>query len=404
MSIFVTSGNKARSYRDLAVTLTSAYDWRWTDSGSGGDRDGGFWHPQPQERLRPLGSVAVPHYGNINNQWAVLLVSDNPLNRVQGKGPAVLSPVDYHEVWRDSGSGAKHDGSFWRPVPPLGYVALGDVAWTGYGKPDVDQVWCLRDDLVQGGGFNDSSVWDDRGTGADTDASFWEVIPSVPSTNEEFVPIVAGTFIANVSYARPDASLARVPALYLPRDNLPLPASPPEVASNAIPKVGDTFPDTVQRTVTLPFTFFVHGDDRRCLDKIQDPFCSLSKTASWIVLNSEVNNSQGTLTGSFGMGAGSKAGSTPLNAGVTITAEGELLVGRYSVRLNYQLADSESGSHDEVLEGTQTKPFTISPGTAGLLWGRRIVIQTVRADGSHIGEPVVYTGGNVIVSYVSVQA
>jgi hypothetical protein len=48
---------KTHEYGDLIVTLTSAYDWRWSDRGSGAGRNGGFWHPQPQGALRAGGSV-----------------------------------------------------------------------------------------------------------------------------------------------------------------------------------------------------------------------------------------------------------------------------------------------------------------------------------------------------------
>ncbi|KAL6882932.1 hypothetical protein HDV57DRAFT_465618 [Trichoderma longibrachiatum] len=76
--------------------------------------------------------------------------------------------LHYERIWKDEGSGADRDGSFWRPVAPAGYVALGDVA-SGAGwdaAPSVDDVWCVRGDLVTRGGFRPESAWDDKGSGA----------------------------------------------------------------------------------------------------------------------------------------------------------------------------------------------------------------------------------------------
>jgi hypothetical protein len=93
--------NRTFEYGDLLVTLTSAYAWRWNDKGSGAKRNGGFWHPAPQgpqKELRALGSVCVPHYGDINNQWAVMLVGAKP--GAGGDRPAVKRPTDYAIIVR----------------------------------------------------------------------------------------------------------------------------------------------------------------------------------------------------------------------------------------------------------------------------------------------------------------
>ncbi|KAK3984760.1 hypothetical protein QBC44DRAFT_9110 [Cladorrhinum sp. PSN332] len=202
------------TFGDLVVKQTLTFQPRWNDQGSGADRDGAFWHPVPQDIFRPLGSVVVAGYGDINGQRASLLVSYNA-SKVGPKGPAVKEPTDYQLMWADNGSGAKQDGSIWRPVAPAGYVAVGDVAASGYNKPDLTQVWCLRADLALAGGFWAGSVWDDRGSGADMDGSFWEVLASVPARTADAIPALAGTFVSNQGYGQPAATIARVPGLSL---------------------------------------------------------------------------------------------------------------------------------------------------------------------------------------------
>ncbi len=39
-------------------------------------------------------------------------------------------------VWNDGGSGARQDGSFYRPIRPAGYFALGHYGQGDYAAPD----------------------------------------------------------------------------------------------------------------------------------------------------------------------------------------------------------------------------------------------------------------------------
>jgi hypothetical protein len=90
---------------------------------------------------------------------------------------ALAAPLDYEKVWEDRGSGADEDGSFWRPLPPEGYVCLGLVAQRGWGKPGLDVVRCVRFDLVAPGKLGDR-IWIDKGTGAHTDFGSWTIVPA----------------------------------------------------------------------------------------------------------------------------------------------------------------------------------------------------------------------------------
>jgi hypothetical protein len=390
---------KTHEYGDLIVTLTSAYDWRWSDRGSGAGRNGGFWHPQPQGALRAGGSVGVGHYNDLRNNWAVLLIGDNPSKRPAGKGPAVQSPVDYQGLWNDKGSGSKDDGSFWRPVAPPGYITLGDVSWGGHGKPPVDQVWCLRADLVSDGVFKDASVWDDNGSGANSDGSFWEVIPRAGNSASEYIPVLAGTFRCNSGYNKPDPSLAKVPALYLPKPRKVFSPSPPDIKRDAIPETGETFSQAEQNAVTLPFTSFFDPNDRGSLDNIQDPFCTVTKVVSWLVLEKFPNYqaSPYTQTQSVMTGIKKTSSTTTTNtAGITISSEVGYGLAKWSVSLNYQFSLSTSSSFEEVQERTMTKTITVAPHTVAIAWAKRVIIQGVRSDGSRIADETSFNASEEI--------
>ncbi|UKZ90571.1 uncharacterized protein TrAFT101_005581 [Trichoderma asperellum] len=208
----------------LVTTTTSSYSLRWNDKGSGATRDGGFWHPKSEGDFRPLGSVGLPHWKDINGSHSSLLIKANP--NATGALPPVTSPTGYTLIWKDEKSKADKDGSFWRPIAPNGYVALGDVARGGWSTPDISDVWCVRADLVKQGSFAAHSVWDDKKSGAKTDVSIWE-IRSASRSDESGIddsaaaePIPAdpratylGAIRASQNYNAPDSSFARVPAV-----------------------------------------------------------------------------------------------------------------------------------------------------------------------------------------------
>ncbi|KAK6937726.1 Vacuolar protein sorting-associated protein 62 [Dillenia turbinata] len=73
-------------------------------------------------------------------------VSSNPSSM-----PALQKPLDYVLVWSpDDGRDENQDdcGYFWLPQPPDGYKAMGYVVTNKPGKPEVDEVRCVRDDLT----------------------------------------------------------------------------------------------------------------------------------------------------------------------------------------------------------------------------------------------------------------
>lgn len=80
--------NQTRDYGELRVTLTSQYDWIYSDIKSGARRNAAFFNPKPQGNLCALGSIGVTHYNEINGKQASILVGPNPnQSPPSGKGP-----------------------------------------------------------------------------------------------------------------------------------------------------------------------------------------------------------------------------------------------------------------------------------------------------------------------------
>ncbi|KAJ4155967.1 hypothetical protein LMH87_001186 [Akanthomyces muscarius] len=116
------------------------------DKGSKAKRHVSFWHPQPNDNRRPLGSFCIDNYDPIDGRYTALLIG--AVDTSPGNNSVVASPTGYAQVWVDKGSSAEQKGSLWRPVPPSGYVVLGHVTAAGYDAPSTDKIWCLREDLV----------------------------------------------------------------------------------------------------------------------------------------------------------------------------------------------------------------------------------------------------------------
>lgn len=135
--------------------------------------------------------------------------------------PLLAYPEDYRKVWDNSGTGGitslkKYgDVSIWRPIPPLGYVALGHVASPDRNsKPSIACMGCVHmstvmpasvyrypsgafGNQVQGTGY----LWCDRHSGGRTDGSLWM------ADGEESISITPLTFISNQGYSPPSHDL-----------------------------------------------------------------------------------------------------------------------------------------------------------------------------------------------------
>ena len=85
--------------------------------------------------------------------------------------------TQYDLIWNDSGSGADQDGSFWRPMPIEGWYRVGHHAKQGYEAPNEPTMVVRASDpdaLAKPTSY--SLVWKDTGTGATADGSIWHPV------------------------------------------------------------------------------------------------------------------------------------------------------------------------------------------------------------------------------------
>jgi hypothetical protein len=126
----------------------------------------------------------------------------------------LAKPTGYTLIWKDAGSGADRDASVWRPKCPDSYKALGDVTNGSHGQPSTNEVRCIRTSALEAalpGGF----IWNDAGSGADADFGAWGIQP--PTTDATYGYLTRGLFYGAASHSRPaNNSVAVLWAIKIP--------------------------------------------------------------------------------------------------------------------------------------------------------------------------------------------
>jgi hypothetical protein len=370
--------NETHDYGDLRVTMTSSLNWAWDNNSYGSNRGCCFWNPGHQGNMRPLGSVCVGKRNYWETNWrAVILFGQNPdsTNPI----PAVKRPTDYWRTWWESNDHSWHMGSVWRPIAPDGYVALGDVMVNSVEKPSLDQIWCLRADLVKPATYWPASVWDDRGSGKSQDISIWAIVPEVMSVNgAESIPLFADTFIHSSNYGPPSTGLAFVPALNLGNEFIEFDQSAPTFTKASIPSTGRRYDVVEQAAVTLPLRCFFWSEDARCLTQIAKPFITISKGIAWYVEGVWENGGEGTFTREKRIKCGisqTQTESMEHTVGISITASHGFKFAEMSVTLNYQFTHTRSTSFTEFTETEVVESFEVPAKTCTVLFSKHIYLK-----------------------------
>ena len=151
----------------LQVYFVADAEEIWNDRGSGANQDFSVWRAPGTGTTFSLGDLSNNNY---NKPPSFLAKDTSP------KRNALRLPHSFRRIWTDAGSGANWDGSFWEPLCPPGFVALGNVAMRSHSiQPDLNSIACVNGTYTIPGTWE--HVWDDRGSGAKRDVSVWEAIP-----------------------------------------------------------------------------------------------------------------------------------------------------------------------------------------------------------------------------------
>jgi hypothetical protein len=149
----------------LVMRKTNSIDQIWNDAGTGADSGSSIWRARTEGGYYPLGDMAVSSHQFPGTRTAYL---------IKGDQPGVSKPLGYNWVWNDRSSGGNQDISLWKPIAPAGYVCLGDVITNNHGMaPSTDLIRCVHESFTLSAPSIGSS-WNDSGSGADYNVSFWQ--------------------------------------------------------------------------------------------------------------------------------------------------------------------------------------------------------------------------------------
>jgi hypothetical protein len=367
VDVLVSNPRALKIKKDLLVAYVDDFDLLYSDVGSGADADGAFWGPKLENGFYALGHLDRVGHADPSGQVGMIVVK--PLVE-----DAVAAPTDFEYIWDDSGSGGDMDGSFWRPLCPTNYVALGSVsAHASHAKPSVDVIRCLRSDLAEpaaiGGG-----LWSDGGSGADNDFGSWSIVIPPGSESEGTVPIVSGSFIGASGYNQPSSDAAmNMLRLVVPVVRQVDEASAyPKLTSILPPE--ETTPVQLGRAVLLPFT--VVKDDARSYDyKVKSsPFYRLERDVYYRRLVHQYNSTEVEQSVSHDVTSGVSMEQTDefsITTGISVSVTGGvnfIADASATVTVSLELGYSSSTTIGEFTQTSVTKNVTIPPHTAAALW------------------------------------
>lgn len=376
---------------ELLITFVDQYELRWNDLGSHGDNEGSFYHPVTKDGYHALGTLGLgPNgYPNPNGTRAAMVVKARP-----GHEDAVAFPLDYELVYKDAGSGADMFGSFWRPVPPAGFVALGTVvSRNSWDRPMLTDVVCVREDLTKPGEAG-AFLYSDVGTGAKMFLSCWSVDQPVAGPHE-LAYLVTGTFVAVGNWSRPTAN----PMIHVLKVDLPtLSEAPPQTYIPKLDGYGSPPPQTtptLDRAMLLPCSIV---NDKVRTDvgwKVaHSPMYRLERCVYYLLLYHNHNQTSKLQTNGFERTTGistseamriwsETAVSLSVEAGVSIKFFDARVTATVSRSMGYETETSIT----EFEEKSVSTSLNIAPGKAGAIWQKCTRYILYRHNGADL-EPV----------------
>jgi hypothetical protein len=381
--------HKVLDVGELLITFCDVFTYRWCDAGSGGDYDGSYWHPAPTDGFKPLGSLGFTNYYNPNGIHAVMVV------KAKEGSNALAAPVDYAWVYHDWESGAYDDGSFWTPIPPAGYKAMGTVAQAGWGKPSLDDVVCVREDLTILG-ESGAWIWHDEGTGAHYNFGSWKIDPPNAGPHDDAY-LATGTFVGWQYWSPPSVH----PVMNVL--NVPLPMLAEAPYQTYVPKLtgydappGETVP-LMAKAMLVPCTIVkdaLYDGSNPHWRITNSPFYRLERLVYYKLLYHNHNQTSEVQTNSVLIRSGvttTESNSYWSETAISVTVEAGVSIKMFESKISTTVTTSfgyeTQTSVAQLQEKEVTSTINTAPGKAAALWQQYNRYVLYRHNGTSL-EPV----------------
>jgi len=374
---------------ELLIAFADEFEYRWCSMGSPDTWDASFYHPVTSNGYHALGSFGFRGFGDPKGTMSVMVVRALP------GSDALKPPVDYDSVWNTRGSAIEDNGSLWTPVPPPGYKALGTVAQRGYGKPSLDDVVCVRQDLTVPGACGDGVFWGNNGA---AECMAYSILPPDVGAHDSSY-LQTRTF----SGARISPDSTGHPALHVLKVKLPMMPEAPDQSFaprlSGYDKPPDQTEPVMAREMAVPWTTVrddaSHPEGWRYANS---PNYRVERMVFYKLLYHNYNQTSEVQPNSYEISCGVESESsqaysekTGLSLSVALGVSykgvawgGSLTVtGTYSREFGYETRTSVK----ELERTTTTTGLNIPPGKAGAIWQKYTRFVVKRHNTQHL-EPV----------------
>jgi hypothetical protein len=277
------------THDNLLINFTTEFYRIWSTNGTKA-KLGTFWRPTPARDALPgyfpLGDVFIPGNVNINGDMVSAVVCEKDLKGAKNsKGNALAKPADFELVWKESPTHSVTRTSIWRPIPPVGYVAMGLVCASDHSKPSLNTIRCVRADLVVEANVGDP-LWNDKGTGAKLSFSAWTIEPPTAQPGE--ICFAPGTFVGIQAYNKPTAP----DTAYALRMQIPLQITAKPQAPTLNEYVHPTGGEIVEVTQIARLPWFAVRDHVNPAEQfVNSPYYELKRTDGHVLIGYDHNSS-----------------------------------------------------------------------------------------------------------------
>ncbi|MEZ3183214.1 Vps62-related protein [Streptomyces pimonensis] len=388
-------GMKSVKYGALEIAVTDQFVRLWDDRGSGATLHGAFFDPLLTEEMHGTGWRVLGSLGHVGDHQDITGKRATILARNADPGAEMVKPpVDFRLIWKDQGSGAELNGSVWRPVPPEGYVCLGDVWHREWDKPEARWYGCIRQEhagraYVRQGQIGDLIWWDKR-SGASANVATYSIQPGpYPADTTQRLILGAGLLLAVDHYDQPTDAVyvLDLPAAVVTSDPAP---SPELVSHEQIPAETD---QVVDRVVTVPCTVIQDPGKTLAWQVANSPFYTLERRTSWkkhIWSHNPTGNTESTGEYAVTTGVTKTTGEEfTKRTAITVGASAGIALKGFSASVETsvttELGYTKRYEVSTFTEETHRHNLIIPPNSTGALWSARHEIVPRRADGDVVG-------------------
>jgi hypothetical protein len=387
---------------DLLITYVDEFELRgWSDWGPPPDT---WWHPVTQDGWKALGSLMARDYNaSANGKFWMIVVKED------GETGALAPPVGFErEGWGET-IGNDLAATFFTPICPDGYVAMGTVLGTRNGNtavpPSVDDVTCVREDLTTDARVDPSTEFLSDRFPEGAASALWQITIPQQSLHEQAF-LDAGTFLmqgpeytctgVNAGAQCWQAPMSH-PVLHVLAVDLPMIIDTPE--STRMPALtGFDQPPTETvpigtKTMLVPFTALGGGTDFGGADVRwmvhNSPMVQVERIIYNRLMYHGINNTSVTQENhlEFVSGVSSTDSETfSHTAGISITVESGVefmgMGGSVSVTASYEFGYESMHSVTALRESHILVTVYTVPGKAAACWQQRNAYRVKRHRGT----------------------